>query len=108
MEAGEAPVRARRIRGYRSREERETEILALLDRRPELRRKDVAESLAITRARAGQLVNIMVREGLVKDEGPGGLLTTDAGRRLLEGQDPGKPPVELRTGQVTITNEDDE
>jgi hypothetical protein len=46
---------------------RKDQILSLLRERPGLRRSDVAESLGLTRARAGQLVNLMIEDGLLVD-----------------------------------------
>lgn len=105
MQAGEIPVRPHRIRRYLSTEERKLQILTLLERRPGLRRKDVAEELGLTRARAGQLVNMMVADGLVDDRGPEGLLITDTGRRLLDERHPERPVIDISQGPVTIRTE---
>ncbi len=45
----------------------------------------------MTPVRAGQIVNLMIGEGLVEDRGPGGLLLTRQGERLRDGE----PGVEI-------------
>ncbi len=105
MQRGEVTVHPPRTAGYLPTEERKLQILALLERRPELRRKEVAEALELTRARAGQLVNLMVDDGLVDDRRAGGLVITDAGRRLLDDRHPEQPVVEIRPGPLTVAAE---
>jgi len=72
-----------RLPSYRPTNKRFAEILNLLEARPGIRRKDVAEALGIGQARAGQITNLMIRDDLVSDLGRRGLRLTRLGTEAL-------------------------
>ena len=77
LDALGGPTTDRRSRRNMRLEDRKSQVVALVADYPGLRRKQIAEHLDLTAARAGQIVNGLLAEGTLRDEGgsiflPGG------------------------------------